>query len=53
MHEGQDEIGAESGCDDEAKDCFKHQITSKPLEKPCINGKNTEGRQANGDKDQV
>lgn len=53
MDERDHEIGAEQNGDGEAEDRFEHQSTSKPFEKPRINGKKAEGADAHGKKDQV
>jgi hypothetical protein len=53
MNESGHQIGAERQSDDEAEDCFKHEGTSQPFEKPRIDGKKAEGAGAHGQEDQV
>lgn len=47
------QIDAEPQSDGEAEDCFKHESTSKPFEKPRINGKKAEGADAHDEKNQI
>jgi hypothetical protein len=42
------QIDAKRQGNGEAEDRFKHQSTSKPFEKPCVDGKKTEGADAHG-----
>jgi hypothetical protein len=53
MNEGEHQIGAERQGDREAKNGFKHHVTSQPLEQPRIDGKNAEGADAHGQENQV